>query len=176
MLNLSLGLLLVALAVFLLGRFAAIRVLQLRRCRKIRDEFFQSALSLIEDDRTPEIYVSILEFLGNAIVRKHLSWRTLWRLLTGRIDGKHDPASGSVRDLTAEFPLPDDLHRTWNHAATCFTLAITFNNALAGAVVRRLFLWPVAGRMTTMAKSRRAAAVVRDLVVTEMGLPECAAA
>ena len=175
MLNLSFGLLLVALAVFLLGRFAAIRVLQLRKCRKIRDEFFESALSLVEDERTPEIYVSILEFLGNAIVRKHLSWRTLWRLLTGRIDRKHDPASGSVRDLTAEFPLPDDLRRTWNHAATCFTLAITFNNAFAGAVVRRLFLWPATGR-TTVAKSRRAAAVVQDLVVTEMRLPECAAA
>jgi hypothetical protein len=175
MLNLSFGLLLVALAVFLLGRFAAVRVLQLRRCRKIRDEFFESALSLIEDDRTPAIYVSILEFLGNAIVRKHLSWRTLWRLLTGRIDRQHDPASGGVRDLTTEFPLPDDLRRTWNHAATCFTLAITFNNALAGAVVRRLFLWPATGR-TTMAKSRRAAAVVQDLVDTEMRLPECAAA
>lgn len=175
MLNLSFGLLLVALAVFLLGRFAAVRVLQLQRCRKIRDEFFESALSLVEDERTPEIYVSILEFLGNAIVRKHLSWRTLWRLLTGRI-GRHDPASGSVRDLTAEFPLPDDLRRTWNHAATCFTLAITFNNAFAGAVVRRLFLWPVTGRMTTLAKNRRAAAVVQDLVVTEMRLPECAAA
>src|ERR1700750_914684 len=108
MLNLSFGLLLVALAVFLLGRFAAVRVLQLRRCRKIRDEFFASALSLVEDERTPEIYVSILELLGNAIVWKHLSWRTLWRLLTGRIDREHAPASGSVRDLTTEFPLPDD--------------------------------------------------------------------
>jgi hypothetical protein len=175
MLNLSLGLLLAALAVFLLGRFAAVRVLQLQRSRKIRDEFFESALSLVEDERTPEIYVSILEFLGNAIVRKHLSWRTLWRLLTGRIDREHDPASGSVRDLTVEFPLPEDLRRTWNHAATCFTLAITFNNALAGAVVRRLFLWPVTGR-TTLAKSRRAAAVVQDLVATEMRLPECAVA
>lgn len=175
MLNLSFGLLLVALVIFLLGRFAAARVLQLQRCRKIRDEFFEGALSLVEDERTPEIYVSILEFLGNAIVRKHLSWRTLWRLLTGRIDRKHDPASGSVRDLTAEFPLPEDLRRTWNHAATCFTLAITFNNVLAGAVVRRLFLGPVTGR-TTMAKSRRAAAVVQDLVVTEMRLPEYAAA
>jgi hypothetical protein len=175
MLNLSFGLLLVALTVFLLGRFAAARVLQLRRCREIRDEFFESALSLVKDERTPDIYVSILEFLGNAIVRKHLSWRTLWRLLTGRIDHKHDSESGSVRDLTAEFPLPEDLRRTWNHAATCFTLAITFNNALAGAVVRRLFLWPATGR-TTMAKSRRAAAVVQDLVVTEMRLPECAAA
>jgi hypothetical protein len=175
MLNLSFGLLLVALVIFLLGRFAAVRVLQLQKCRKIRDEFFESALFLVEDERTPEIYVSILEFLGNAIVRKHLSWRTLWRLLTGRIDREHDPASGSVRDLTAEFPLPEDLRRTWNHAATCFTLAITFNNALAGAVVRRLFLLPATGR-TTLAKSRRAAAVVQDLVVTEMRLPECAAA
>jgi hypothetical protein len=175
MLNLSFGLLLVALVVFLLGYFAAIRVVQLQKCRKIRDEFFASALSLVEDERTPEIYVSILEFLGNAIVRKHLSWRTLWRLLTGRIDRKHDQASGSMRDLTAEFPLPEDLRRTWNHAATCFTLATTFNNAFAGAVVRRLFLWPVTGR-TTVAKSRRAAAVVQDLVVTEMRLPECAAA
>jgi hypothetical protein len=171
MLNLSFGLLLVALAVFLLGRFAAIRVLQLRRCRKIRDEFFESALSLMEDERTPEIYVSILEFLGNAIIRKHLSWRTLWRLLAGRID----PESKSMRDLTSEFPLPDDLRRTWNHAATCFTLAITFNNAFAGAVVRRLFLWPVTWKGTD-GESRRAAAVVQDLVVTEMRLPECAAA
>jgi hypothetical protein len=175
MLNLSFGLLLVALAVFLLGRFAAVRVLQLQRCRKIRDEFFASALSLIEDERTPEIYVSILEFLGNAIVRKHLSWRTLWRLLTGRIDQTHDPASGSMRALTTEFPLPEDLRRTWNHVETCFTLAITFNNALAGAVVRLLIPWPVTGR-STMAKSQRAAAVVQDLVVTEMRLPECAAA
>jgi hypothetical protein len=155
-------LLLIALVLFVLGRMANVRTQQLQRSQEVRSEFFRSARILVEDERTPEAYVGFLGLLSHALVDKRLSWALLWRLVSDRMNRRHDPAVRTARegDLTAVHPLPADLRKVWDHLGRCFVLAVTFNSFLIGAVMRR-FLGRAEG---CEGGSRGATAVVQDLV------------
>ncbi|MBW8876134.1 MAG: hypothetical protein JF614_14305 [Acidobacteria bacterium] len=152
------ALLLIALVLFVLGRMAGVRVRQLQRSQEVRSEFYRSAMILVEDERTPEAYVGLLGSLSRALVDKRLSWIALWHLVSGKRN-----LAPRERDLTFLHPLPADLRKVWDHITGCFVLAVTFNNFLIGAIVRRLFLWLANGR-NDEGDSRRATAVVQDLV------------
>ena len=151
----GLGLLLIALVLFVLGRMASVRTLQLQRSQEVRSEFFRSATILVEDERTPEAYVGLLSLLSGVLVDKRLSWILLRRLVSSQ-----DQAPRK-RDLTALHPLPADLRKVWDHLGGCFVLAVTFNNFLIGALVRRLLLRLVEG---CEEDGRSATAVFQDLV------------
>ncbi len=152
----GLGLLLIALVLFVLGRMASVRTLQLQRSQEVRSEFFRNATILVQDERTPEAYVGLLRLLSRVLVDKRLSWILLRRLVSGK-----NQAPGQQRDLTALHPLPADLRKVWDHLGGCFVLAVTFNNFLIGAFVRRLLLRLVEG---CEGDGRGATAVFQDLV------------
>jgi hypothetical protein len=155
-------LLLIALVLFVLGRMAGVRARQLQLSQEVRSEFFRNASLLVEDERTPEAYVGFLGLLSKALVDKRLSWALLGRLVSDRMNRGHNPTVRGARegDLTAVHPLPADLRKVWDHLGRCFVLAVTFNNFLIGALIRR-FLGRTEG---CEGDSRGATAVVQDLV------------
>lgn len=173
MLQLSIALLVTASILFVARSAARVRALQIERAQSLRDEFFASARTLVEDSRTPELLVEVTEFLAATIGDKHLT-RTFWRLLTGRLGRRYDLAHRDLRPLEAIVPVPSDLLPVWRHLTRTFVLAITFNGFLIGALIRRLYLpATVRGRRrndgfpgngNAEVNNERARVVVQDLV------------
>jgi hypothetical protein len=170
MLHLGVALLIVATLLLALRSMARVRAIQLERCQGLRDEFFASANVLVGDERTPDLIVQLTDFLAHTLADKHLTWRTLWRLISGDINRKYDPAKRSVKRIEEVVSIPSDLLKVWHRLTKAFALAITFNNFFIGAVVRRLFLWPArlddgpCDHGNGDVDSERAQVVVQDLV------------
>lgn len=182
-----LGIILLAIAVVLslFGAAARVRAAQIERRQRFRDEFFASAKTLVEDNRTPEIVVEVTEFLGRAIADKHLTWLALWHLFNGDVNRRSEQAQG--RPIEELVSIPPDLMEIFRHLNKAFVLAITFNNFIVGALFRRLFLWPAKlakrhdgpcddGDGVGDLDNERARVVVTDLVESRFLTPQHAAA
>ena len=127
-------------------------------CRDLRSEHILG--NLLEESADAIWNGERMVKLRRALVDKRLSWIALWHLVSGR--RKQTPRE--QQDVALLHPLPADLRKVWDHIGRCFVLAVTFNNFLIGAIVRRLFLWLANGR-NDESDSRRATAVVQDLVI-----------
>jgi hypothetical protein len=185
MVHLGITLLIVAAVLLGLSAVARVRVIQIQRRQAFRDAFFADAMTLVEDERTPPLVVEVTEFLAETIANKHLTWLTLWRLITGDINRRYDSERGHVKQLEGVLEIPPDLQHVWKHLTRAFVLAITFNTFLIGSLVRRLFLWPAtlhdgpcgdADGEVAEVGNERAQVVVEDLVATHSPLSQQLAA
>ena len=126
----------VTFAVFLIGLIAGFRAVQLERQAACRDEFFAAAGRLIADPETPEKTIHALDRLAHALTSRTLLWGFVAHALTGRLRN-----SDTLRKEF--FTVPDhlraDLVKMWVSAI----FALTFNNLLLGALIRRLMLYSV---------------------------------
>lgn len=172
MLALGITLLLLAAILYILRRIVGLRLIQNQRGEKLRAEFFELANVLVEDERTPPLLLDVTGFLARVIADKHLTWKALWYLVTGRVNRDYDQVKAHAKPIEDVVDVPPDLLRVWRHLGKAFVLAITFNSFLLGSIVRRLFLWPATtknghcndGNGSDGVGSSRAQAMVRSLV------------
>ena len=139
MMQLTLTIFGAAVVIILIGEAARIRSKQLSDQTVCRDGVFAATGRLVADPETPEKIIQEIERLARVLTSRTILWGFVRRALTGRVRG-----SGSAREEYLAMPphLRQDLVMAWVSAI----FALTFNNMILGAFIRRLMLYSVPRR------------------------------
>jgi hypothetical protein len=140
MMQLTLTIFGAAVVIILIGEAARIRSKQLDDQTVCRDEFFAATERLVADPETPEKIIQEMDRLAHVLTSRTILWGFVSRALTGRLRG-----TGSSREEYLAMPahLRKDLVMAWVSAI----FALTFNNMVLGAFIRRLMLYSVPRRV-----------------------------
>lgn len=133
-------LLLAGLAGF--GLWARKRARDLRMHARFRSDYFDAAKVLIDDERTPESVVEMVEKQAASISDGRWTWRLMRDLFSGRVrrvtSAPNDKARRLLDDLSN---LPPELMKPTAICFVTYVLALSYNSSVAGWVLRRVALF-----------------------------------
>lgn len=116
------------------------RRLRLARMANARADFFQHAMRLTNDRRTPDSLIQILEFMAEKIDDRRLARAFLMDAFSGRLARLANEPSPLSRDLRL---MPDDLRQVASKAIASFIFALCFSQGLTGLLLRRATFYSV---------------------------------
>lgn len=162
--------------VFLGGRYARLKTKDIKQRQHFRDEFFNSAGKLVDDDETPEEIVALLYFMQDHISDAGAMRKVLWHWLTVRLGEVVSGRQREIRDIEALFAaVREPMRAHVINAFICFVLAMTFNGLVTGRILRGWALFAVWRKnKRQMHGADTATQVVADMVGRHGG-PDCLA-
>jgi hypothetical protein len=137
MLWLAASLVIAALIIECIGTLARIRANQLRLQEACRDAFYRYGERLVADPETPDEVVSFIRWLFAHLTDHNLLWTFLIALATGKVRGRRSDSLETIKKI------PDHSRTDYVGLLVSFTFALTYNNMVLGAFIRRFILYSI---------------------------------
>lgn len=136
------GIIVAILVVAVSGIIYRRRVWQESFATKAQDAFYKSAQALVDDERTPNIVLILIDRLSENLHRSGIARAVLWFVFSGRARRLSDNPPENWKELDAAVEkLPVELRGHFLRCSVTAAFVISYRSLLFGWMFRRAFLW-----------------------------------